>query len=143
MRLHTIGSTHPHRKSRRVGRGNGSGKGTFSGRGVKGQKSRSGANSNLPRTFIGGSTALMQRLPKLKGFKSRALKPQAVSLTRLVAVYKDGETVSIISLLEKGMISTREAQQGVKIVGGSSEVTHKLNFDTENGKLTLSKKLLA
>ncbi|HSI20634.1 MAG TPA: 50S ribosomal protein L15 [Verrucomicrobiae bacterium] len=143
MRLHDISETHAHRKSKRVGRGNGSGKGTFAGRGVKGQKARTGANSNIPRTFIGGSTTLIQRLPKLKGFKSAAVKPVTVNIARVVANYTDGDKVTLLSLLEKGIISAKEAAQGVKIVGASGEVTHKLTFDTENGKLSVTKKLLA
>jgi large subunit ribosomal protein L15 len=143
MRLHEIKNTHERPKSRRVGRGIGSGRGTFSGRGVKGQKARSGANSNIPRTFIGGSTALIQRLPKLKGFKSRAEKPTTVSLDRIAAVFKDGETVSIISLLEKGLISAREAEKGVRVVGAAKPLERSFVYDTESGRLTVTKKLLA
>jgi large subunit ribosomal protein L15 len=143
MRLHEIKQTHAHRKSKRLGRGNGSGKGTFSGRGVKGQKARTGANSNIPRTFIGGSTTLMQRLPKLKGFKSSATKPTAVNVARLAAVFKDGDTITLAALFEKGLVSATEVKQGVKIVGASGEVTAKFTYDTENKKLTVAKKLLA
>ena len=57
------------RKSRtRVGRGNGS-KGTYSGRGLKGQKSRSGGG--VPVFFEGGQLPLVKRLPFLRGFKNR------------------------------------------------------------------------
>jgi ribosomal protein L15 len=85
----------------------------------------------------------MQRLPKLKGFKSGATKPVTVNLARLTAVFKDGESVSIVSLLEKGIISTREALQGVRVVGASNPTKHTLTFDTESGKLSVTKKLLA
>ena len=60
------------RKSRtRVGRGNGS-KGTYSGRGLKGQKSRSGGG--VPLFFEGGQLPLVKRLPFLRGFKNRFKK---------------------------------------------------------------------
>lgn len=143
MRLHEIQQTHAHRKSKRVGRGNGSGKGTFAGRGVKGQKARTGANSNVPRTFIGGSTALIQRLPKLKGFKSSAIKPVTVNVARVAAVFKDGDKVTLAAMLEKKLISPAEALQGVKVVGASGEVTAKFTYDTENAKLSVAKKLLS
>ena len=54
------------RKSKRLGRGNASGKGTFCGRGMNGQNSRSGGW--VPDWFEGGQTPLFRRMPKLKGF---------------------------------------------------------------------------
>lgn len=143
MRLHEISQTHARRTAKRVGRGNGSGRGTFAGRGVKGQKARTGANSNLPRTFIGGSTALMQRLPKLKGFTSHATKPVTVNIARIAQTFKIGEKVTLLALLEKGVISAREAEQGIKIVGASKNPEAKFTFDTENPKIAVTKKLLA
>jgi large subunit ribosomal protein L15 len=57
------------RKSRkRAGRGNSAGRGTTAGRGTKGQGSRSGSSRN--RIFEGGQTPLLQRQPKLGGFKN-------------------------------------------------------------------------
>lgn len=143
MRLHTITSTHPHKKPRRVGRGNSAGGGTTAGRGTKGQKARTGANSNVPRTFIGGSTALIQRLPKLKGFKSRAVKPIAVNLSILEKHFSDGEKVTLLSLLEKGIITAREAELGVKILGGAKKPTKKLTFEEGNPLLQRSKRQVA
>ncbi|MCD6107253.1 MAG: 50S ribosomal protein L15 [Caldisericaceae bacterium] len=56
------------RKKRIVGRGDGSGRGTYSTRGCKGAKARSGGTKK--KGFEGGQTPLYRRLPKLKGFKS-------------------------------------------------------------------------
>ncbi len=142
MRLHNLTSTHPKPKSRRVGRGNAAGGGTTAGRGTKGQKARTGANSNIPRTFIGGSTSLVQRLPKLKGFKSHAVKPVTVSARRLTNVFKPEETITLVALLEKGIISSSEALRGVKIVGGPGVQTA-IKVEEGNSKLSVSKKLLA
>lgn len=58
-----------YKKSKRVGRGIGSGKGKTAGRGTKGQKSRTGYK--IPRRFEGGQNSLISRLPKKKGFKRR------------------------------------------------------------------------
>ncbi len=143
MRLHSISSTHARPKSRRVGRGNGSAHGTYAGRGVKGQKARTGANSNIPRTFIGGSTSLVQSLPKLKGFKSRATKPQTINSAMLTKHFAADETVTLIALMEKGIISSSEALRGVKIVGSSAKASHKLTFEEGNARLAISKQLLA
>lgn len=140
MRLHELTQTHPRKKAVRVGRGIAAGGGKTAGRGTKGQKSRTGANSNIPRTFDGGAANMIQRFPKLKGFKSHRVKPVAVNVARLVPLYKSGEEVSLISLLEKGIINARDIERGIKVVGSS---THpKLNFHfVMDGSLTLSKRL--
>jgi len=64
-------SAHPGstKTRKRVGRGNGSGKGSFSGHGVKGQGSRSG-NGKFNPAFEGGQTPLFRRLPKARGFNA-------------------------------------------------------------------------
>lgn len=142
MRLHDIQNTHARPKSRRIGRGVGSGRGTYAGRGVKGQKARSGANSNIPRTFIGGSTALIQRLPKLKGFKSHRTRPITVNVARLAAVFKDGHKITLANLIEKKLINAEEASRGVKVVGASGEIKSTFTYDTESGQLRVTKKLL-
>ena len=94
------------KKSKRLGRGVGSGKGTTAGRGTKGQKSRSGYN--LPRRFEGGQMPLIQRLSKMKGFKSRKPKPQIVKISQIEANFKDGERLDLRSLLEQGLIKTKD-----------------------------------
>jgi len=69
------------KNKKRVGRGIGSGHGKTSGRGTKGQKSRSGGGVRLG--FEGGQNPLTKRLPQLKGFKSRNPKNQVISLNDL------------------------------------------------------------
>ncbi|KKQ18212.1 MAG: 50S ribosomal protein L15 [Berkelbacteria bacterium GW2011_GWA1_36_9] len=120
-------------KSKRVGRGLASGKGKTAGRGTKGQKSRSGYN--IPRTFEGGQTPLVQRLPKIKGFKSKNIKPQIINIAVLEKKFNDGDTVNFKSLIEKKLISNKKLS--VKILG--SKLTKKLKFQ----QVILTKKLLA
>ena len=74
------GSTH---KTKRVGRGAGSGYGKTSTRGQKGQKSRTGYSQK--RGFEGGQQPLQRRLPK-RGFKSRVVKPQAINVDKFSAI---------------------------------------------------------
>lgn len=142
MRLHDLQQTHARPKARRVGRGNAAGGGTTAGRGTKGQKARTGANSNVPRTFIGGSTSFVQAMPKLKGFKSHAEKPLALSAKIVSKHFAAGEKVTLLALIEKGVVSPAEALKGVKIVGGTNGA-HGLTFENDNPKLLLSKKLVA
>jgi large subunit ribosomal protein L15 len=111
------------RSAKRLGRGLASGKGKTAGRGTKGQKSRSGYN--IPRRFEGGQTAMIQRLPKVRGFKSRFPKPAIVNLLKIEERFAENETVSFKTLIEKGLI--KNALNGVKIIGAKT-FTKKLKF---------------
>lgn len=121
------------KKAKRVGRGLGSGKGKTAGRGTKGQKSRSGYN--LPRRFEGGQSSLIQRVSKIRGFKSRNPKTLAINISRIEGRFSDGEMVNLKTLLEKGLI--KDDKRPVKILG--PKLTKKLKFR----KVSLNKKLLA
>lgn len=103
LSLNTIkpakGST---KQRKRIGRGNSSGTGTYSGKGMKGQKSRSGV-SGLKRL---GMKQVLLRTPKLRGFKSLKPKAQVIDFVSLNQSFKDKEVVSTETLLEKGLIKT-------------------------------------
>lgn len=120
--------------NKRLGRGLSSGKGQTSGRGTKGQKSRSG--HNIPRSFEGGQTPLIQRLAKAKGFNSRTTKPAIVNVNLINKHFVDGEIVSYKTLVEKNLV--KETRYGVKILG-SGKLTKKVKI--KDAKLT--KNLLA
>ena len=117
LSLHTIGPNKGATKKRkRVGRGNSSGHGTYSGRGQKGQKSRSGV-SGLKR--LGMKKQLLQ-IPKVRGFKSKKPKNQVVSLIQIDNNFKDGATITPKSLLAKKLIGTIKLP--VKILGGGLKI---------------------
>lgn len=99
------------KKKKRVGRGNASGHGTYSTRGLKGQKSRSGV-SGLKR--LGMKKQLLQ-IPKTRGFKSLNPKNQIVTVKAINHNFKDGETVDPAALLAKKLIASD--RQPVKILG--------------------------
>ncbi len=99
------------RTSKRLGRGNASGKGTYSARGLKGQRSRSGGKS---RTQIRGFKASLQKVPKLRGFNSPHDKKETVTLTTLESITKEGALVTPRYLDKKGVIN--HPTKGVKIV---------------------------
>jgi large subunit ribosomal protein L15 len=107
---------------KRVGRGLGSGKGRYSGRGIKGQKSRSGSHK-MRAGFEGGQMPLYMRIGKQRGATSKDAMPigpfrtftQPVNLRELERVFADGDTVNVESLVEKGLIKNTRAD--VKILG--------------------------
>ena len=111
---------------KRVGRGGK--RGTTAGRGTKGQKARSGGNVNP--LFEGGRSSLIQRMKKLRGFKSPHAKKNVISLETLNDNFEDGDTVSVVSLRAKGLIRKKNLTNGVKILAtGTCE--KKLKFSEE------------
>ena len=103
--MHTLHSLAPSKGStkrkKRVGRGNASGHGTYSTRGMKGQKARSGGRKGLKRL---GMKRIVQSFPKLGGFRSRRVPPVEVRLTIIERMYAAGETVTLKSLKKKELI---------------------------------------
>jgi large subunit ribosomal protein L15 len=90
------------RRSRRVGRGIAAGRGKTAGRGTKGQKSRTG--SGRRPGFEGGQNPLMQRLPKLPGFRSIRIPAENVYTGQLDDFA--GGTVDNFSLANSGLVSS-------------------------------------
>jgi large subunit ribosomal protein L15 len=107
---------------KRVGRGGK--KGTYSGRGMKGQKSRSGASVNP--IFEGGRSTLIEHLPKVRGFKSIFPQNQVVNLERLDKYFDDGDIVNSRTLREKKII--RKINMPVKILG-TGNITKKITVE--------------
>ena len=118
------GSTH---NKKRVGRGPGSGKGKTAGRGIKGQKSRSGVALN---GYEGGQMPLYQRLPK-RGFnKPNQLSFNEVNLSRLQAAVDAGkldakQPVDLAALIAAGVVS--KPLDGVRVLG-QGELKAKLDL---------------
>lgn len=98
------------KKKKRLGRGIGSTLGKTSGRGMKGQKSRSGA-SGFQRL---GMRKLMLATPKLRGFNSPHKKPEIVNVGDLASAFAKGEDVNPDTLKKKNLIATKK--NGVKIL---------------------------
>jgi large subunit ribosomal protein L15 len=121
------------RKDRkRVGRGLGSGKGRYSGRGIKGQKSRAGSHK-MRAGFEGGQMPLYMRTAKLRGNTSADAMPigpfrtyaQPVNLRDLEARFDAGDEVTPEALKEKRLI--RSVRKDVKLLG-NGELTKKLTI---------------
>ena len=113
-------NTRPNRK----GRGISAGQGKTAGRGTKGQKSRAGHNK-MPAGFMGGQRAIMQAIPKLKGFKSFHPKAEVVYTDRLNEL--KGKVDNLI-LAEKGLISN--PYNKVKVIT-RGELTSKIELQTQ------------
>ena len=140
MQLNDLRPAEGSRKNRkRLGRGNSSGHGTTAGRGTKGQLSRSGGGKGPG--FEGGQMVLAMRLPKLPGFKNpNRVEYAPVNLSRLEALYADGETVDGASLLEKGVI--KHEYELVKVLG-DGELTKKLTVKVDKVSASAKAKIEA
>lgn len=113
-------NTRPTRK----GRGISAGQGKTAGRGTKGQKSRTG-HRKMPAGFMGGQRAIMQAVPKLKGFKS--IHPKAEVVYTDVLNQLKGKVDNLV-LADKGLISSPYVK--VKVIS-RGEITAKIELETQ------------
>ena len=115
MQNHTLSSAGSKtRKRKRIGRGDASGNGSYSGKGMKGQKSRSGGG--VRPGFEGGQLPLIKRLPSLRGF-TNIFKTQyhAVNLDTILKMYPNGGDVSPGTLVETGVL--KDQKFPLKVLG--------------------------
>lgn len=103
-------SSHRAKPGRRVGRGNGSTKGSYSGKGIKGQKARTGGRKGLKRF---GMKRIIEALPKQRGFQSQYSKPTVVNVGDLSKLTEKNINPSVLKA--HGLIES--ARTGVKILG--------------------------
>src|ERR687891_2794469 len=102
LNLSNLSPAQPRQDRKRVGRGLGSGKGRYSGRGIKGQKARSGS-AKMRAGFEGGQMPLHMRLPKQRGSTSKDAMPIGphrtstvpVNLRDLERVFDDGAEATL------------------------------------------------
>ena len=136
MHLFTLKPGHPRKQKKVIGRGGK--RGTTSGKGTKGQKSRAGAT--VRPGFRGGDNRIWQLFPKSRGagkkpgndrphrkhrfFSVRQPKPAEVNLRALTA-FKEGDTVSPATLAERGLVGARA--RVIKVLGGG-DISKRLTF---------------
>ncbi|MGI6220762.1 MAG: 50S ribosomal protein L15 [Coriobacteriales bacterium] len=140
MQLHDLtpapGSKHARK---RKGRGPGSGNGKTAGRGLNGQKSRSGGGKG--NGFEGGQTPLARRLPKLPGFKNfNRVEYVPVNVGRLEEKFESGDVVDGASLKAKGIIKREDAL--VKVLG-DGELTKSLTVKVDKVSASAASKIEA
>ena len=125
--------------SKRVGRGTGSGHGTFSGRGCKGQKARTGNNKVRPG-FEGGQLPLIKRLPRKRGFNNIFRIEYTVVNTGDLNTLESGSEVTAEILKAAGMIKT--IVNPLKVLGGGEidrPLTVKANKFSASAKAKIEK----
>ena len=104
-------------KRKRKGRGDGSNKGSYSGRGLKGQKARSGGS--LPLFFEGGQLPLVKKLPFMRGFYNPFRKSFVpINLDKLEYFFESGEKVNPEILFERKIVSKNNSL--IKILGNGT-----------------------
>src|SRR5207247_3925859 len=146
LNLSTLQPAQPREARKRIGRGPGSGKGRYSGRGIKGQKSRAGSHA-MRAGFEGGQMPLYMRIPKLRGSTSADALPvgpfrtytQPVNLRDLDR-FEAGEEVTPESLKAKGLI--RSVRKDVKLLG-VGELSKKLTISVHAASASAREKVEA
>jgi len=142
LNLSTLKPASPRRARKRIGRGQGSGKGRYSGRGLKGQKSRAGSHK-MRAGFEGGQMPIYMRVGKLRGATSKDAMPIGPHRTKSWSVNVrdlerfDGE-VTPEALAAAGLI--RNTRFDVKILG-QGELTKKLTVSAHNFSKTAREKI--
>lgn len=131
MQTHQLKKQKNQRKHKRIGRGGK--RGTYCGRGVKGQNARSGSSRRL------AILDLIQKIPKLRGVPAKRYKKlgtkqfrsayTVVNLNILEKKFKDGETVSPQTLLEKKLVRRIKGRMPKVKILGKGELTKKLVFE--------------
>ena len=126
------------RSKKRIGRGDASGHGSYSTRGIKGQRSRSGGRNKLKRL---GFKQIMVSTPKNRGFKSAKPKNQVVNLKDLNENFSAGAKINAASLVKAGLVQT--TQKNVKILGQGQLILKNLEFSgvkvSDSAKLQIEK----
>ena len=129
LNLSTLKPAQQRGERKRIGRGMGSGKGRYSGRGIKGQKARSGSHK-MRAGFEGGQMPVYMRLGKQRGSTSKDALPVGPFRTSTIPVnvrdldrFDDGAEVTPESLVEKKLI--KNTRTDVKVLG-NGEISKKL-----------------
>jgi large subunit ribosomal protein L15 len=131
LNLHSLQPAQPREDRKRIGRGLGSGKGRYSGRGIKGQKSRSGSHK-MRAGFEGGQMPIYMRVGKLRGNTSKDAMPLGPFRTSTVPVnlrdlerFDAGDEVTPETLVAKRII--KNTKTDVKLLG-VGDVSKKLKI---------------
>lgn len=138
MKLSDLKSPKSAKKRKRLGRGNGSGHGTTSGRGTKGQLARSGGKTRVG--FEGGQMPLQRRLPYLKGFKNTRKKIDNIINVWQLEKFKNDSVIDYNLLEKNGLIMKKSGP--VKVLGSgklTKKITVKANYFSKNATVKIKK----
>lgn len=139
MKQHEISPAAGSRKDRkRVGRGDGSGNGTYSGRGCKGQKSRSGYR--MRPGFEGGQLPIIKRLPRKRGFTNLFRKEYSIVKLDALNIFEANSEVTPETLLDAGIVKSLKLP--VKILA-DGDIKHPLTVRADKFSAAAKTKLEA
>ncbi len=139
MRQNELSPAPGSRKDRkRVGRGDGSGHGTYSGRGCNGQKSRAGYN--IPRGFEGGQLPLFKRLPRKRGFTNIFRTEYSLVNLDKLNIFESGSEVTPERLMASGVV--KSLRQPIKILAGG-QINHPVMVKADKFSATARAKIEA
>lgn len=122
MQFHQLKPLHKSRKEKRIGRGGK--RGTYSGRGIKGQKARAGHRIRPQERDI------IKKIPKLRGYKFKSFrsKPAIVNLSDLEETFQSGDTISPETLYELGLVNRIKGKMPKVKILGRGEITKNFTF---------------
>jgi len=126
------------RKRKRVGRGDGSGHGSYSGKGCKGQKSRAGGGVRLG--FEGGQLPLVKRLPRKRGFTNLFRTEYSIVNVGELKAFSANAKITAKELLDSGII--KSAKRPVKILAGG-DIDRPLVIKANKFSAAAEKKIVA
>lgn len=129
------GSKH---KRKRIGRGDGSGHGSYSGKGVKGQKARSGGG--VRPGFEGGQLPITKRLPRKRGFANIFKTEYSIVNLGKLGVFAPGSKVGPQELLEAGLV--KSVKQPIKILS-DGEINQPLVVRADKFSAAAQRKIVA
>jgi large subunit ribosomal protein L15 len=147
LNLSNLKPAQERRDRKRVGRGQGSGKGRYSGRGIKGQKSRAGSHT-MRAGFEGGQMPMVMRVGKQRGATSKDAMPigpfrtyqHPVNVAALEQRFEAGAEVTPETLVEAGLL--KNTKTDVKILG-NGDLTKKLSVSAHNFSKSAREKIEA
>lgn len=124
MQINDLQLSQKRKKKKTIGRGGK--KGTYSGKGNKGQKARSGAH--VDPLFEGGRSTLIDHMKKKRGFTSYKPKRNIIQLETLEKTFKDGDTINTETLMKAKLVARKNLYLGIKVLG-NIKVTKKLTIE--------------
>lgn len=127
------------KRKKRVGRGQSSGHGSTAGRGMKGQKHRTG--NSIPFIFEGGTTPLIRKLPK-RGFNNALFQNDwVIANIEDLNSLKDGQVVTLEELDNAGIVNARKSKEYLKILGNGELTAKKLHVKAHKISESAKKKI--
>jgi large subunit ribosomal protein L15 len=125
MQINDLKVTHARKKKKTIGRGGK--KGTYSGKGNKGQKARSGAH--VDPLFEGGRSTLIDHMKKNRGFTSRTVKRNIIKLEVLEKKFENDAIIGVESIVKAKIVARKNVPLGIKILGNGN-VTKRFTIES-------------